>query len=53
MPKGHGRHGGNSNQADQLLNCDPNTAAARNTDVESRGRNRNPDRSGGHRRGVR
>jgi hypothetical protein len=48
--KSHGRHGGNSNQRDELLNLDPNTQATRNTDVESRSRNRNDDRAGGRKR---
>jgi hypothetical protein len=51
--KSHGRHGGNSGQADELGNRDPNTVAARNTDVGSRERNRNDDRAGGHRHGER
>ena len=53
MPKSksHGRHGGNSNQRDQLINRDPNTIAARRTDIESRSRNRNVDRIRGHQRG--
>lgn len=48
-----GRHGGNNNQADELRNKDPNTLAARNTDVDSRADNRNPDRGGGHKVGER
>ena len=46
--KTHGRHGGNSNQRDELIN--PNTRASRNTDIESRG-NRTDDRAGGRRPG--
>jgi hypothetical protein len=48
-----GRHGGNHNQADELRNNDPTTIAARNTDVDSRAGNRNPDRGGGHKIGER
>lgn len=49
-----GRHGGNHNQADETANRkDPTRVAARNTDVDSRAGNRNPDRSGGHKLGER
>lgn len=49
----HGRHGGNHNQSDELKDKNPNKAAARNTDVESRANDRNVGRAGGHTQGER
>lgn len=49
----HGRHGGNHNQQDEVRNRDPNTEAARNTDVDSRAKSRGDARAGGHHYGDR
>jgi hypothetical protein len=49
----HGRHGGNRGSGDSRDDDDNPNRKARNTDIESRASNRNPDRGGGHRPGAR